>query len=126
MTDVLPLVLSGVPEAARILVEEVGIELQVLRSNAELTSPLFPANVTSAIPGGVELFEFFGLASEEARERLSHIPGPVGLAAKMPLPNLAATLAAERRSRELAKANGPRRKIDLRGMPPPMLRPTAE
>lgn len=119
MSDVLPLVLFGVPEAARILVEEVGIELQVFRGDAELTAPLPQENVTSAIPGGVELFEFFGPAPEAARERLSHIPGPVGLAARLPLPSLVATLDAERRSRVMAKTNGVRCKIDLRGMPPP-------
>jgi hypothetical protein len=50
----------------------------------------------------------------------------VGLAAQLPLPKLAAVLAAERHSRELAMTNGPRRKIDLRGMPPPVPQPTAK
>jgi hypothetical protein len=118
LNDVLPLALFGIPEAARILVEEVGIELLVLQGTADLTAPLSVEKVTKGIPGGVKLFEQYG-APEAARDRLRNIPGPVGLAVKMPLPLLAGILDSERRSRELAKTNGSRPKIDLRGMPPP-------
>lgn len=118
LNDILPLVLFGIPEAARILVEEVGVEVLVLQGTADLTAPVSLEKLTEGIPGAVKLFEQFG-APEAARDRLRHIPGSVGLAVKWPLPQLAAALAAERRSRELAKANGPRHKVDLRGMPPP-------
>ncbi|EKS9884149.1 hypothetical protein BTK96_001056 [Burkholderia pyrrocinia] len=118
LNDVLPLVLFGIPEAARVLVEEVGVEVQVLQGTADLTPPVSLEKLTEGIPGAVELFEQFG-APEAARDRLRHIPGSVGLAVKWPLRRLAAALAAERLSRELAKTNGPRRDIDLRGMPPP-------
>jgi hypothetical protein len=121
MSDALPCAGLSTFAAAYFLIAEVGVELQVLRGEG---AGLSENDLLKTLEAGMGIFARIGKANSamiEAHNQLRNIPGSVGLAAQLPLPKLAAVLAAERRSRELAKTNGPHRKIDLRGMPPPSL-----
>ena len=94
--------------------------------DAELSDAMLTVLAHLAKRGGYPDDYGYGEKFDQLCSLWAHLKRSKGETEEQKMHLVAAVLAAERRGREIAQANGPRRRIDMLRLPPPVPRPVAK